>query len=542
MAAVTADDTADAVVIGAGPNGLVAANLLADAGWDVLVLEAQDEPGGAVRSAETTAPGFRNDLFSAFYPLAAVSPWLRGLELEQYGLRWRHSPAVLAHVLPDDRCAVVSRDVDATAASLAGFAPGDGDAWRAEVAGWHAVREDLLAAIFTPFPPLRAGLGLLRTLGVGDSLRFARLATMTSRGLGTERFGGEGARLLLAGNALHTDLGPEHAGGAIFGWLLCMLAQDVGFPAPEGGAGALTRALMRRLTMRGGRVECGRPVTRILTGDAGSGLRAVGVATAGGELIHARQAVLATVPAPVLYLGLLDPSQLPSGLVRDARRFHWDHGTLKVDWALSGPIPWRNPAVAGAGTVHLDGDLAGLTTYSAEIARNALPANPFLVLGQMTTTDPTRSPAGTESAWAYTHVPRDLAWHADLVRRHADAVEHVVERHAPGFADLVVGRRVQGPQELRRSDENLVAGAINAGTAGLDQQLFLRPMPGPGRADTPVDRLYLAGASAHPGGGVHGGPGANAARAALLRSGAAGAAYGSVIRRAYRMIYPVRRT
>jgi phytoene dehydrogenase-like protein len=533
--------TADAVVIGAGPNGLVAANLLADAGWDVLVLEAQDEPGGAVRSAQVTAPGFANDLFSAFYPLAAASPWLRGLELERYGLRWRHSPVALAHVLPDDRCAVLSRDVATTAASLAEFAAGDGDAWQAEVARWAEVRDDLLAGLLTPFPPVRAGLGLLRTLGAGESLRFARLAAMTSLGLGSERFGGDGARLLLAGNALHTDLGPGQAGGALFGWLLCMLAQDVGFPAPEGGAAALTVALLRRLRERGGRVECGQPVGRVLTADTGAGLRAVGVATEGGDLVRARRAVLATVPAPTLYLRLLDPSQLPAGLVRDARRFRWDHATVKVDWALSAPIPWRNPAAAAAGTVHLDGDLAGLTTYSAQLDSGTLPADPFVVLGQMTTVDPTRSPAGTESAWAYTHVPRDLAWDADLVRGHADAIEQVVARHAPGFTGRIVARHVQGPPDLQRADENLLGGAINAGTAGLDQQLFLRPVPGLGRADTPVDRLYLAGASAHPGGGVHGAPGANAARAALARSGAAGAVYGSVIRRAYRLLYAARR-
>lgn len=204
----------DAVVIGAGPNGLVAANLLADAGWDVLVLEAASEPGGAVRTVDSSVPGFRDDLFSAFYPLALASPVLRDLGLSRYGLRWRQAPAVLAHVLPDDRAAVLSRDLDATTASVEEFAAGDGDAWRAEFARWSAVREDLLAAIFTPFPPVRAGLRLLGRLGLGDSVRFARLAASNVRTFASERFAGEGARLLLAGNALHTDLGPGHAGRA----------------------------------------------------------------------------------------------------------------------------------------------------------------------------------------------------------------------------------------------------------------------------------------------------------------------------------------
>ncbi|HEX3593010.1 MAG TPA: NAD(P)/FAD-dependent oxidoreductase [Pseudonocardiaceae bacterium] len=527
------DDNADAVVIGAGPNGLVAANLLADAGWDVLVLEAQDEPGGAVRSAQLTAPGFHSDLASAFYPLAVASPVLRDLDLERYGLRWRHAPDALAHVLPDDRCAVISQDVGATAGSLAAFAPGDGDAWRTEFDRWTRIRDRLLDAILTPFPPIRAGAGLLRALGVGDALRFARLAAMTSRALGEERFAGEGGRVLLVGNALHTDLGPAQAGGALFGWLLCMLAQDVGFPVPEGGAGALTAALVGRLTDTGGRVRCGRSVTRVLTADG----TAVGVLTADGGLIRARRAVLATVPAPELYLRLLDPDRLPAELVADARRFRWDDATVKVDWALSGPIPWRNPAAGRAGTVHLDGDVAGLAAYGGELAGTGLPAHPFLVLGQMTTSDDTRSPAGTESAWAYAHAPRDLPWTDDLTARYADVLQAVIERHAPGFGDRVLARYVQGPADLQRRDANLVTGAINAGTAALQQQLFLRPVPGLGRADTPVDRLFLAGASAHPGGGVHGAPGANAARAALARAGAGGAAYRALIRGAHRRIY-----
>jgi phytoene dehydrogenase-like protein len=527
------DETVDAVVVGAGPNGLVAANLLADAGWDVLVLEAQDEPGGAVRTGEVTAAGFRTDLFSAFYPLAAASPWGRGMHLEEHGLRWRHAPAPLAHVLPDDRCAVISRNVAETAASLAGFADRDGAAWQGEFARWSRIRDALLAAIFTPFPPVRAGAGLLRALGPGETLRFARMATLTSRNLGLERFAGEGARVLLAGNALHTDLGPGHAGGAIFGWLLCMLAQDVGFPVPEGDAGELSGSLVRRLTGKGGRVQCGRAVTRVLTA-AG---RAVGVATGDGGLVRARQAVLATVPAPVLYLRLLDPADLPAKLVRDVERYHWDDSTVKVDWALSGPIPWRNPAAATAGTVHLDGDLVSLAAYSADLAGDGLPRDPFLVLGQMTTADPTRSPTGTESVWAYSHASRNLPWNADLAKRYADLIQGVIERHAPGFGDRVLARRVQGPLDLEDSDGNLVLGAINAGSAALDQQLFLRPVPGLGRADTPVDRLFLAGASAHPGGGVHGGPGANAARAALTRAGAAGAAYGWLLGQAQHWIY-----
>ncbi|ONI89028.1 FAD-dependent oxidoreductase [Actinosynnema sp. ALI-1.44] len=529
-------ETVDAVVIGAGPNGLVAANLLADAGWEVLVLEAGEEPGGAVRTAEHVATGFHSDLFSSFYPLGAASPILRGLELDRYGLDWSHAPEVLAHVLPDDRCVVLSRDLDRTAASVASFAHADGDAWRAEVRDWRRIRGELLDALFTPFPPVRAAARLARTLGAAESLRLARMVTMPATGYAAEQFAGDGARLLLAGNALHSDLGPGEAGSAVFGWLLSMLGQDEGFPVPRGGAGALTAALVQRLTERGGRVYCGQPVTRVLV----AGGRAMGVAVQDGDLVRARRAVLATVPAPSLYRDLVGERHLPARFVAALRGFRWDDATIKVDWALSRPIPWRNPDASGAGTVHLGGDLTGLAESGAALAMDRLPDNPFLLLGQMSTADPTRSPAGTESAWAYTHVPHGRGRSRDDLLRIADQVQRVVEKHAPGFADTIIGRHVGGPLELERQNPNLVDGAVNGGTSAIHQQLVFRPVPGLGRADTPIDRLYLAGASAHPGGAVHGGPGANAAKAALARCGPTGAGYAAIIRALHRTLYSPR--
>ncbi|TDP94114.1 phytoene desaturase family protein [Labedaea rhizosphaerae] len=526
-------DTVDAVVIGAGPNGLVAANLLADAGWDVLVLEAADQVGGAARSAELMEPGFVNDLCSAFYPLGAASPILAGLDLSAYGLRWRHAPLVVAHLMPDDRCAAVSRSLDETAASVSAFDPGDGDRWRVEYGRWRHLRDDLVDAMFTPFPPVRPAARLLRNLGVAEAMRFARMVTMPSRALGAERFRGEGARLLLEGNALHTDLGPAHGGSAIFGWLLCMLAQEVGFPAVEGGASVLTEALATRLRAAGGRIDCGRPVTSVLVADG----QALGVADEQGGLVRARRAVLAAVPAPTLYEDLVGLHHLPVRLRQDIAAFHWDDATVKVDWNLSGPIPWRNEQVRLAGTVHLDQDMLGLSQFSAELTAGRVPANPFAILGQMTTTDPTRSPAGTETAWAYTHVPRGLQWTDDALRVVASGLEDLVERHAPGFRDLIRGRYVQGPMDFQRHNPNLVEGAINAGSAAIHQQLFFRPVPGLGRPDTPVDRLYLAGASAHPGGAVHGGPGAFAARAALARNGVTGPVYAKVVQALNRVVY-----
>ncbi len=526
--------TCDAVVIGAGHNGLVAANLLADAGWDVLVLEATAAPGGAVQTAELTAPGFRNDVCSAFYPLAAASPVLRDLELTRHGLTWLHAPAVLAHVLPDDRCAVLSRDVAVTAASVAGFAAADAEAWIAETSRFRRIAGPLLESLLRPFPPVRAGARLLSRLGVPGVLELARLGVQPVRRYATERYAGDGARLLLAGSALHTDLGPDQAGSGIFGWLLAMLAQTVGFPVPQGGAGQLTAALLGRLAAAGGTVEYHRPVTRVLTARG----VAVGVLDAAGEPVRARRAVLADVPAPTLYRDLVGPAALPARFVAALANFQWDYATVKLDWALSGPIPWLAPQAAQAGTVHLDSDLDGLAGYAADLDAGRAPGQPFLLLGQATTADATRSPAGTESVWAYSHVPQALAGDRDALRRHAERMQQVIERHAPGFGDRVLARHVQLPDDFERHNPSLFGGALGGGTSAPYQQLFFRPVTGLGRADTPVDRLYLASASAHPGGGVHGGPGGNAARAALVRNGQAGAAYRRLIAAAHRQLYP----
>jgi len=512
----------DAVVIGSGPNGLVAAILLADAGWDVLLLEAQSEPGGAVRSAEVTVPGFVSDLYSAFYPLGMASPVMSRLGLDQHGLRWTHAPKVLAHPLPDGRAAVLSRDLDLTAANLDSFHPGDGDAWRRLYAEWDRLREPLLAALFTPFPPVRAGVRLTRTLGLSGALRFARFGTLSVRRLAQENFAGEAPGLLLAGNAIHTDLAPESAASGIFGWLLAMLGQTVGFPVPVGGAGQLTAALVSRLQAAGARLECNARVERVLVRDG----RAVGVRTTDGREYTARRAVLADVDAPSLYRHLVGREHLPALLLADLERFQWDNATVKVDWALSRPIPWTAEGARGAGTVHVGGELDNLSRYCHALDLQLIPAQPFVILGQMTTADPTRSPAGTESAWGYTHVPWRVRgdvggelsgdWSAAVEReRFLDRLESQVESFAPGFRDCLLARHVQFPGEMEAHDGNLVGGAINGGTAGLHQQLIFRPVPGLGRPETPVTGLYLASSSAHPGGGVHGGCGANAARAAL---------------------------
>ncbi|AMW14091.1 FAD-dependent oxidoreductase [Streptomyces qaidamensis] len=515
----------DAVVIGAGPNGLVAANVLADAGWSVEVLEEQPEPGGAVRHDRGVDPAFVNDLFSSFYPLAAASPVLAALHPEEHGLRWSHAPGVLAHPLTDGSCAVLDRNIGTTAASLDTFEPGDGAAWRRLHDVWQNLRPGLLEALFTPFPPVRATARLALRLRAAGGLRMARSLVLPVRRLGEEEFRGQGGRLLLAGNALHADLAPESAGSGGFGWLMAMLGQTYGFPVPVGGSGALTSALVRRLETRGGRVRCGQRVEHVVV----RGGRAVGVRTAGGDAVPARRAVLADVSVPALYGELLDPEHLPAQLLDDLRRFQWDFATFKVDWALDGPVPWQAEQASRAGTVHLADGMDELTRFTAQIAMRQVPDRPFLIFGQMTTSDATRSPQGTESAWAYTHIPHEIRadaadegitgrWDTKDQELMADRVERQVERFAPGFRSLVRGRRILAPPTLEALDGNLAGGAINGGTTAMHQQLVFRPLPGTGRPETPLPGLYLASSGAHPGGGVHGAPGANAARAALRRN------------------------
>jgi phytoene dehydrogenase-like protein len=510
----------DSIVIGAGHNGLVAANILADHGLDVLVLEAAGEPGGAVRTGEITVPGFRHDLFSAFYPLAVASPVIGGLGLEDFGLAWRHAPLVLANPLPGGRCVAISTDLAVSADFLEREHPGDGDAYRRMIARWSEVAQPLLDALFRPFPPVGPATSLAARLGPAGTLRLARDLLLPVRRMGEEWFGGEGARLLLAGSALHADLPPESAGSGAFGWLMVCLAQRFGFPVPEGGAGSLIAALVRRLESRGGQLQCGRRVAQVNVRRG----RVVGVRTAAGDEIDARHSVLAAVPATSLYLQLVDEGHLPASVLEDVSRFHWDAATVKVDWALSEPVPWEADEVLDAGAVHLVDSFDELTEHAADLATRRLPRRPFMIFGQQSRADPTRAPEGADTAWAYTHLPRELVadgageldvedekWVPGFVER----MEQRIESHAPGFRDRVLGRHVFTPAGLEREDENLVGGAINGGTAQLHQQLVLRPVPGWGRPETPIAGLYLASSSAHPGGGVHGAPGANAARAAL---------------------------
>lgn len=502
----------DAVVVGAGPNGLVAANLLADAGWSVTVLEEQPEPGGAVRHDGEVAPGFVNDLFSSFYPLAAASPVLGGLRLEEHGLRWAHAPHVLAHPLTDGTCAVLDRDVATTAASLDAFALGDGAAWERLHAVWDRYRADILDALFTPFPPVRATARLALRLRGAGGLRLARTLVLPVRRMGEEEFRGEGGRppgrqcparrprarggrqrrLRLADVDARTDLRLPRAGRRFRG-----PHRGPGPPAARPGRHAALRPARR--TGPGPRPARRRRAHR-RRGDGHRPPRRPRERLRAGPLRPARR-----------------PADLPDQVLTDLRRFQWDFATFKVDWALDGPVPWQCEAAARAGTVHLSDGLDELTRFAAQIAMRQVPDRPFSLFGQMTTTDPTRSPRGTESAWAYTHVPHDIradageegitgTWDTGERELMADRVERQVERFAPGFRALIRARRVLAPPTLQALDANLEGGAINGGTTAMHQQLVFRPVPGTGRPETPVAGLFLASAGAHPGAACTGRP------------------------------------
>ncbi|WP_409484231.1 phytoene desaturase family protein [Arsenicicoccus dermatophilus] len=503
-------ETVDAVVVGAGHHGLVAAATLADAGWDVLVLEARDTVGGAVSSRDVD--GWVMDEFSACHPLGAASPVLQALDLPAYGLQWAHAPRPVVHVADaeDRQGSTVEDRAEDTAALLDAEHPGDGQTWLRMVHQWESIREPLLASLLTAWPPVRPIPALLAGIGAAQLPDFVRFALLPVDRMGAELFGGVRGGQILAGNAMHADIPPEAPGSGLFGWIMSMLAQDVGFPSPRGGTQRLADALAARARAAGAQVETGQRVARVVV----SGGRAHGVETVDGRRVRARRAVIADTSAPDLYDRLLPSDAVPAGLRARLDRFAWDLPTLKLNYRLSAPVPWLAERARGAAVVHAGQDRHGLVRWSADLGSDRVPARPFALVGQMSTIDPTRSPDGTETLWLYTHLPRGVT-DTGAARELTDASEAMLEDLAPGWRDLVVDRWEQEPDGLHGSDANLGDGAVGGGTMQLFQQAIWRPTTGLGGPRTHVAGLYLGSAAVHPGGGVHGGCGYLAARAAL---------------------------
>jgi phytoene dehydrogenase-like protein len=516
-------DVVDAVVIGAGPNGLVAAATLARKGWDVAVLERNDAPGGAVRSEALTKPGFVHDTFSAFYGLLHATPVFRELELDRR-VRWAHFDTPWSASVSPSEAAFIYLDAERTAKGLEQLSARDGDAWRDLARWWHTIGTRFFAATIAPVGALRPPLRLLRKTGVRGGVDLARMMLAPVNEVAALRFASEAARALLASGVTHSDLSAEAAGSTPASLILAMLAQTVGMPVVCGGAQNLADAFAAAVTDAGGDVACGDAVARVVV-ERG---RALGVETASGRFVRARHAVLADT-GPKAMIDLAGTDEFPARYLDGVRAFRYGTGVFKLDIALDGVTPWSVEQLRETGVVHITGSLDDMARANFDARHGTLPARPALVCGQQSIADPSRAPEGKHTLWVETHVParpardgRDGGAGAELSggwegARDAftERVLDLVEAHAPGFRARVEAVAVHTPDDLERRNPNLVGGDVSGGSAAITQQLVFRPVPGWFRYRTPVKALYLCSASTHPGGGVHGMSGRNAARRVL---------------------------
>lgn len=464
----------DAAVVGSGPNGLCAAIVLARTGRSVVVYEGQPTIGGGARTRELTLPGFHHDVCSSIHPMAVGTPFLPSLPLDRHGLRWIHPDVPLAHPLLGEPAVLLERDLDATDRHLG---PDDGrwSRWMRPFAeGWPELVADAVGPLRIPRNP-----SLMTRFG----LDAARPATWLARA----RFSGPRAQALLAGLAAHSLLRLDRPLSASFGMVLGAAGHAVGWPFPEGGAQALSDALAEHLRSLGGTIRTSAPISNLSE-----------VETDGPILLELG-------PHAVARLG---EGWLPEAYLRRLRRFRYGLGSFKLDWALSEPIPWSDPAVARAGTVHLGGTLEAMTASERAATLGELCDDPYVLLGQNSLFDPTRAPTGRQTAWAYCHVP-----HGDT-RDRSEVIEAQVERYAPGFRDTILARHVLTPAGLEAYNPNYVGGDINGGVPDL-RQLFFRPVARWEPHTTPNPRIFLCSASTPPGGGIHGMCGWFAANVAL---------------------------
>jgi len=467
----------DAVVVGSGPNGLVAAIRLAEAGQRVVVFEAADQIGGGLRTEELTLPGFRHDVCSTVQALAQASLAFRDLNLEREGLQYVHPPVPLGHPVDGLDAAILDRDVDVTALGLGR----DGPAWRRLVGSIAARGTEVVDGLLSPFevPPRHPfGLTAFGARGVWSASLVNAVVFREPR-----------ARALFAGVAGHAVLPLTSPATAGYGLMLASLAHSVGWPVAVGGSQSIADALAKRLRSLGGEIVTGTPVTSL------------------SDLPSSRATVLDVTPRQLL--GMAD-GQLPDGYRRSLERFRYGPGVFKVDWALDGPVPWTDRHLAGAGTVHLGGRADEIAASERLVAQGKHPDRPYVLFVQATVADPSRAPAGKHTGWAYCHVPNGST--VDMT----GAIERQLERFAPGFRERVLARHIMGPAALEAHNPNEVGGDIGGGAADL-RQFVARPVLSLDPWASPVPGLYLCSASTPPGGGVHGMGGWHAANSALRR-------------------------
>ncbi|HEX9065753.1 MAG TPA: NAD(P)/FAD-dependent oxidoreductase [Streptosporangiaceae bacterium] len=479
----------DAIVVGAGPNGLAAAVTLARAGLAVEVIEGAAEPGGGCRTQELTLPGFRHDICSAVHPLAAASPFFLGAGLGRHGLRLLYPEVAFAHPLDGGRAAAVAGSVTETAAWLG-----------ADEARYRRLMDPLVRAAAAIVPEVLAPLRSVPARPV-PMARFGLPGLLPATVLAAA-FRTDEARGLLAGVAGHSmlPLSSPLTGG--FGLLLTLLGHSPGWPVAEGGSAAITAALIAELAGHGGAVTTGRYVTRL------------------AELPRTSLVLLDVSPRQ---FAAMAGGALPAGYLRSLRRYRYGPGVCKVDWALDGPVPWQAGACRQAATVHVGGRFEDIAASEADVAAGRHPVRPYCLVAQPGVIDPTRAPVGQQTLWAYCHVPSGSA--ADM----SDRIEAQIERFAPGFRDLILARSIRTAADMERHDPNYVGGDINCGAGTLRQTVF-RPVPRWNPYRTPLPGVYLCSSATPPGGGVHGMCGAGAARAALadlasgriIRTGTAG--------------------
>jgi phytoene dehydrogenase-like protein len=462
----------DAVVVGAGPNGLAAAIALARAGRSVRVLEAADTVGGGSRSAELTLPGFVHDICSAVHPHPLASPFLRELPLAEHGLELVQPELALAHPLDDGTAVAFDRSIEVTAASIGGP---DGDVYRKLMEPLVRDAEKLLPAILGPLRPTRHPLALSR---------FGLLGLRSAEGL-AKRFEGQRGRALIAGNAAHSMLRLDASPTGAVALVLLLTGHAVGWPVARGGSQKVADALASIARSHGAEIVTGHRVERI------------------DELDDARAVLLDLTPRQIVAIA---GHRLPDRYRRALERYRYGPGVFKLDWALDGPIPWTAPECLRAGTVHIGGTFEEI----AASERGDGGARPYALLSQPTVCDPSRAPAGKHVGWAYCHVPAGST--ADMT----DAIEGQVERFAPGFRERILARASMNAEGMEAYNPNYVGGDINGGLMDL-RQLFTRPVARPVPYTTPDERLFICSSATPPGGGVHGMCGYFAAKAALRR-------------------------